>query len=101
MFQSYVITQFNAKIKAIQSDFGGEFRTFTKLLNEQGILHRLTCSHTCHQNGTVERKHKQIVDMCLSLLVHAFMPINFWDHRFTTAVYLINKLPISAYQDYN
>lgn len=45
-FQSYVSTQFNVKIKTIQSDLDGEFRYFTKLLDEQGIVHMLTLSHT-------------------------------------------------------
>ncbi|GAU35295.1 hypothetical protein TSUD_54540 [Trifolium subterraneum] len=57
---------------------------------------RLTCPHTSHQNGTVERKHRQIVEMGLTLLSQASMPLKFWDHNFTQAVYLINKLPSSA-----
>jgi histone deacetylase 1/2 len=95
-FLSLVQNQFQASIKALQSDWGGEFRPFTKLLNELGIVHRLTCPHTSHQNGTVERKHRQIVEMGLTLLSHASLPLKFWDHSFTQSVYLINKLPSSA-----
>ncbi|KAK2412680.1 putative mitochondrial protein [Trifolium repens] len=95
-FLSLVQNQFQASIKALQSDWGGEFRPFTKLLNELGIIHRLTCPHTSHQNGTVERKHRQIVEMGLTLLSHASLPLKFWDHSFTQSVYLINKLPSSA-----
>jgi histone deacetylase 1/2 len=51
------------------------------LLHELGIQHRLTCPHTSHQNGTVERKHRQIVEMGLTLLSHASLPLKFWDHR--------------------
>lgn len=75
LFQKYVSTQFNAKIKVVGSDFVGEFRTFTKLLNEQGITHRLNCPHTSHQNGKVERKHRHIVELGLTLLAYAVMPI--------------------------
>ncbi|GAU39478.1 hypothetical protein TSUD_159100 [Trifolium subterraneum] len=59
-------------------------------------LNKLTCPHTSHQNGTVERKHRQIVEMGLTLLSQASMPLKFWDHNLTQAVYLINKLPSSA-----
>lgn len=95
-FLKLIQTQFSANVKAVQSDWGGEFRPFTKVLTGLGIVHRLTCPHTSHQNGIVERKHIQIVEMGLSLLAHATMPLNFWDHSFTTAVQLINILPSSA-----
>lgn len=97
----YVTTQFNSKIKAIQSDFGGEFRPFTKFLNELSVIHKLTCPHTSHQNGTVERKHRQIVEMGLTLLAQASLPLDLWDHSFTTYVYLINCLPTSAHSNFS
>ncbi|GAU26016.1 hypothetical protein TSUD_64040 [Trifolium subterraneum] len=95
-FLTLIQTQFQATIKAVQSDWGGEFRPFTALLNTLGIKHRLTCPHTSHQNGTVERKHRQIVEMGLTLLSQASLPLKFWDHNFTQAVHLINRLPSSA-----
>lgn len=49
--------------------------------------------HTHHQNGVVERKHRHIVELGLSLLSHASLPLSFWDHAFLTGVYLINRLP--------
>lgn len=53
--------QFGTKNKSLQTDWGGEFRPFTKFLNELGVIHRLICPHTHHQNGVVERKHRHIV----------------------------------------
>ena len=55
-------------IKAVQSDWGREFRPFTKFLTQNGIQHRLICPHTHHQNGVVERKHRNIVELGLTLL---------------------------------
>ncbi|XP_019435087.1 PREDICTED: uncharacterized protein LOC109341601 [Lupinus angustifolius] len=78
---------------AVQSDWGGEFRTFTKYLTSLGINHRVSCPHTHHQQGTVERKHRHIVETGLALLTHANLPLTFWEYAFTTAVYLINRLP--------
>lgn len=74
-FYKYVTTQFNTIIKADQSNFGGEFMPFTSYLKELGIIHRLTCPHTSHQNGIVERKHRHILEMGLTFLAHAAMPI--------------------------
>jgi len=62
-FKALVENLFSRKIKAVQSDWGGELRPFTQFLSQHGILHRLICPHTHHQNGMVERKHRQIVDM--------------------------------------
>jgi hypothetical protein len=85
--------QLNHKIISVQTDGGGEFLPFTKYLNDLGITHRFTCPHTHHQNGSVERKHRHIVETGLTLLSHAQMPLKFWDHAFLTATYLINRLP--------
>jgi hypothetical protein len=38
-------------------------------------------------------KHRHIVEMGLSLLSHASMPLKFWDETFATTTYLINRLP--------
>ena len=46
-----------------------------------------------NKNGPAERKHRHIVEVGLSLLAHASMPLKFWDEAFLTAVYLINRLP--------
>lgn len=48
LFLTFVKIQFYTIIKALQSDYGGEFRTFTKYMFELGISHILTCPHTSH-----------------------------------------------------
>lgn len=57
-FLDFVQTQFNNRIKVVQSEFGGQLRHFTKYLTNLGIVHRLTCPQTSHQNGIIEQKHK-------------------------------------------
>lgn len=37
--------------------------------------------------------------MGLALLAQSHMPYSYWDHSFTQAVYLINRLPTSALQE--
>jgi hypothetical protein len=41
----------------------------------------------------VERKHHHIVEVDLSLLAHASMPLKYWDEAFLAATYLINRIP--------
>ncbi|CAJ2671926.1 unnamed protein product, partial [Trifolium pratense] len=92
-FKSMVEQQFNCKIKTVQTDGGGEFRPLTKYLTELGVVHRLTCPHTHHQNGLVERKHRHLVETGLTLLSQANLPMKYWDHAFVTAAFLINRIP--------
>lgn len=44
----------------------------------------------------MERKHKHIVELGLTLLHHVSLPLKFWDSAFCTAVYLINRLPTAS-----
>ena len=91
--KSYVECFFGLKIKAIQSNWGGEYRPFTKILQSHGISHRVSCPHMHQQNGVVELKHRHIVEIRLALLYHANMPLHFWDDAFSTTYYLINRTP--------
>ena len=54
------------------------------------------CPHTHHQNGVVERKHRYVVELGLTLLSQAELPLHYWDHAFVSSVYLINRLPSFA-----
>ncbi|CAH9056104.1 unnamed protein product, partial [Cuscuta epithymum] len=92
-FYNLVLNQFSTSIKSLQSDWGGEFRSFTNFLSQKGITHRIICPHTHHQNGVVERKHRTIVEKGLSLLAHSSLPFKFWDAAFATSVHLINRTP--------
>ena len=55
--------------------------------------HHVACPHAHQQNGSAERKHRHIVEVGLSLLANASMPLKFWDEAFLTATFLINMLP--------
>ena len=91
-----VSSQFNTFVKVVQSDWGGDFGPFTKFLTEHGIQHKLICPHTHHQNGVVECKHRHVVELSITLLSQAKLPIQYQDYAFVSNIYLINKLPSSA-----
>lgn len=88
--------QYNSKLKSFQTDGGTEFKPLTNFLASQGVVHRLTCPYTHHQNGSVERKHRHVVETGLTLLAHSHLPMQYWDYAFCTAVYLINRMPTSV-----
>ena len=91
-FQTYVEKQFDMKIKAIQSDWGGEYRRLYTYFHQNGINHRLACPYTHQQNGFIERKHRHIVEVGLSLLAHSHLLMIYWKDVFQTATYIVNRL---------
>ena len=94
-FHKYVSSQFNANIHFFQTDEGGEFASgeFSRKLATLGIHHQSACPKTPKQNGTAERKHRNIIELGLTIMFHAHLPPRFWTECFSTAVYLINRLP--------
>ena len=90
-FKASVELQLGHRIKAFQSNSGGgEFRPFSQFFQINGITHRIIFPHTHHQNGTIERKHRHLTEVGLTLLAQASMPLKFWDDAVATATHIIN-----------
>ncbi|KAE8657482.1 hypothetical protein F3Y22_tig00116994pilonHSYRG00013 [Hibiscus syriacus] len=92
-FAKFVEVQFGYKIKALQTDGGGEYQPLRKWFYTSGVQHRLSCPGTSEQNGKAERKHRLIVETRLTMLAQASLPQEFWSYAFVYVVYLINQLP--------
>jgi hypothetical protein len=69
----------------------------TSFFSNIGITHQFSCPHTHQQNGDAECKHHHIVEMGLTLLAHASMPLKYWDEAFLAMTYLINHIPLKSY----
>ena len=89
-------TQFDTKVRVLQTDWGREFQAFTNTLCKFVILHKVSCLSTSQQNGRVERKHRHVVEIGLSLLAHTSIPLKYWSFAIQSALYLINRLPSSV-----
>jgi len=92
-FKHLVETKFQAKIKYVYSDNGGEFVALKNYFSIHGISHYTTAPHTPQQNGVAERRHRHIVKTGLTLLKDADLPLSCWPYAFQTSVYLINRHP--------
>jgi hypothetical protein len=77
---------------------GGEYERLNSFFRRVGISHHVSCPHTHQQNGVTERKHRHIIEMGLSLLATASMPLKYWDEVFLAVTYLINRTPIKLLQ---
>jgi len=67
-FQTLAERQFSLKIKSVQTDWGGQYRKLSIFCQTVGIHHCIICPHTHKQNGTVECRHRHIVEIGLTLL---------------------------------
>lgn len=95
-FKCYVENNIGNKIKSFRSDSEGEFTSnlFQSFLKINGILHQFSGPHTLEQNGCVEKKHSHLVETAKTLLVASKVPHDYLVEAFSTAIYLINRLPI-------
>ena len=94
-FKSTMENLLSCKLKILRTDCGGEYtkHDFQSFCSSTGVFHQFTCLHTSQQNGVAERKHRHIVDMGLTLMSQASLPLTFWPYAFSIAVFLINRLP--------
>ena len=67
-----------------------EFKNF---LLEKGIVSQRSCPYTPQQNGVAERKNHHLLNVTRTLLIEFSVPSKYWVEAFSTAVYLINRLP--------
>ena len=60
-----VSTQYQYKIRVLQSDNGGEYlnSTLKSFCLEHGIRHQTSCAGTPQQNGLAERKNLQLLEV--------------------------------------
>ncbi|KAG7559542.1 GAG-pre-integrase domain [Arabidopsis thaliana x Arabidopsis arenosa] len=92
-FKALVENRFQTRIGTLFSDNGGEFVALRPFLSTNGITHLTSPPHTPEHNGLAERKHRHIVETGLTLLSTASVPKAYWSYAFSTAVYLINRMP--------
>lgn len=97
-FVLFVENSFSKSVKGFQSDKGGKFINgdVHNLFSAKGILHQQSCPYMPEQNGGVKHKHRSMVDMTLTLLFHASIPMKFWFHAFATATFLLNRFPSTS-----
>ncbi|SGY55142.1 BQ5605_C006g03975 [Microbotryum silenes-dioicae] len=88
----------NARLRVLQTDNGGEYRsnTFTEFCKSKGICRQYSFPYTPQQNGRAECVNLSIVEGVLALLADARLPATFWDEAAAYFVYCKNRCSHSA-----
>ncbi|XP_071688944.1 uncharacterized protein [Rutidosis leptorrhynchoides] len=97
-FVQLIENQFSKKVKIIRSDNGTKFlnNKMADFIKTKGIIHQTTCAYTPQQNGVVERKHRNLLNVARALMFQGRLPLNMWSDCVLTACYLINRTPTAV-----
>ncbi|KAL0367262.1 UNVERIFIED_CONTAM: hypothetical protein Sradi_3616300 [Sesamum radiatum] len=90
-----VENQTGCRIKALQSDRGGEYLSgeFIDYLKDNKIISQWTPPGTPQLNGVAERRNRSLLDMVRSMMSFTELPPSFWGYALETAVKLLNMAP--------
>jgi hypothetical protein len=99
-FSAMIDTHFDTSIHVFYADSAGEYlsNALCQVLAEQGTLAQFSCPGAHVQNGIIERKYHHLLETTHTLMIASFVPPHFWVEAISTATYLINIPPSSAFQ---
>lgn len=85
----------------IQSNNASKYTSFKfkEFFNTRGILYATSCVHTPQQNRVGECKHRHILEVTRSSMIHLSVPKHHWPEAILTSCYLINRKPSSAFDN--
>ena len=100
-FAQMISTQFSKVIKVFHTDNAMEYRDsqFIDFIHTQGTIIPRSCIGASRQNGKAKRKHCHIFVFVRAFLISASCPERFLGEAALIAVYSINRLPSSTFQN--
>ncbi|GFX89230.1 copia protein [Trichonephila clavipes] len=86
--------QLDLKVKAVRTDFGGEFiaSILSDFFVERGIKHEKTNIYTPQQNGASERLNRTVIDGARTVLSESGLDKSFWPEVVLYFVHVWNRL---------
>lgn len=96
-FHNLVKNQYNKRVKVFKSNNGVEFVTqkINDFCKSEEVVHHISCVYT-QKNRVIEWKLKHLINVARCLLFQGGIPFYLWNECILTAVYLINRTPLSV-----
>ena len=93
VYKAWLSTQYDAKIKCLHSDQGGEYLSndFSAYLRKKGTVRKLTIHDTPEHNGVAEHLNRTIMEKVQAMLHDSDLPKFLWAEAAAHAVYLKNR----------
>lgn len=94
-FNAYIENLVTLKIKTIRTYGGGEFvnNSLQEIILDTGTNDEIIIHHSPEKNGVLKSKHKHLLEITRTFLTQSFLYFEFLFHEFSTANYVINRLP--------
>jgi hypothetical protein len=101
IFEAWVSVHWQAKIKILCTDRGGEYvwNTFKNYLDKKGTHHEKTIHHSPSQNGVLECLNKTLVLCACTCLIETDLPGFLWAEALRYAVWTKNRTPTRTLKD--
>ena len=88
-FYNMIQIQFKAKIQVLKTNSARD--CFNSIIGEfllkEGIVHQSSYIDTPQQNGIVERKNRQLLEVAKALMLSSYVLKNFWRETVLTTTY--------------
>jgi hypothetical protein len=93
IYEAWLCTQYNVRIKCLNSDRGGEYllKEFSDHLQKAGTTRRLTVHDTPEHNGVSERGNRTNLELVRAMLHDSGLPKFLWAEAVSHAIYLRNR----------
>jgi transposase InsO family protein len=93
IYEAWLSTQYNARIKCLNSDRGGEYlsKEFSDHLKRAGTTRRLTVHDTPEHNGIAERGNRTNLELVRAMLHDSGLPKFLWAEAVSHAIYVRNR----------
>jgi transposase InsO family protein len=100
-YEAWLSTQYNVRIKCLNSDRGGEYllKEFSDHLRKNGTTRRLTVHDTPEHNGVAERGNRTNLEIVRAMLHDSGLPKFLWAEAVSHAIYLRNRTWTRAIND--
>ena len=97
LFYNDIKIQFSTFIRVFRTDNALEYikNNVPLFCSKNGIIHQTSYSHTSQQNGVVKRKHRHILYVARTMMIHIHVPKYLWVDAVLSAYHLINRMPSS------
>ena len=97
-FKALIENHLEIRIKTLRLDNSGEYTSneFEPFCKEVGIKRELTSPYNPQQNGVVERKNRNIMEVVKTMTHDQEIPMHLWDEAAIVAMYVQNRLSHTA-----
>ena len=98
-FIAMVQTQYSLSVKQVQTDAGGEFKSWelSKFLLNLSIRTLTSVPHAHQQNSCAEHFIRTIMDKAQAICLEACFPQSWWEFAVNCAIHVYNRTPIQCH----